>query len=207
MTIRTLLVDDDDGVRSALAGLIDREDGLTVVGQAASSADALTVASEKYPEVVLTEAILPDGSGAELSRELGSRHPRVRVLLVTSLAADAAFVHASMGGAAGYLLKPIRQGEVVDAIRRVAEGERLLDTALMGRILGRLLEGPEERDAVLHIGDDEKRILVLIAEGLTDPEVAQRMNMREEDVKRHVSSLFAKLGIRSGTHASPLRAD
>src|SRR2546428_6392909 len=207
MIMRTLLVDDDDGVRSALAGLIDREDGLAVVGQAASSAEALTIASETRPHVVLTEAILPDGSGAELCRELRSRDPRVGVLLVTSLAADAAFVHASMGGAAGYLLKPIRQGEVVDAIRRVAEGDRLLDTALMGRILGRLLEAPEERDVALQIGDKEKRILVLIAEGLTDPEVAERMGIKEEDVKRQTSSLFAKLGIRSGTHASPLRGD
>src|SRR5207245_4558929 len=135
-------------------------------------ADVLALVPETHPKVVLTEAILPDGSGAELSRALRTRNPALRVLLLTSLAADGAFIHASMGGAAGYLLKPIRKGEVVDAIRRVAEGDRLLDTALMGRILGRLLEAPEERDVALQIGDKEKRILVLIAEGLTDPEVA-----------------------------------
>jgi DNA-binding NarL/FixJ family response regulator len=203
MNIRLLLVDDDERVRSDLAGLIAREDGLSVVGQAGSSAEALAIAAETQPHVVMTEAILPDGSGAELCRSLRATHLGLQVLLVTSLPADAAFVHASMGGAAGYLLKPIRQGEVVDAIRRVAEGERLLDTALMGRILSRLLEGPDERDLTLQIGDQEKRILVLVAEGLTDPEIAERMGLEPEDVKRRVSTLLTKLGIPSNTPTGP----
>jgi len=203
MTIRLLLVDDDERVRSELAGLIAREDGLSVVGQAPSSAEALAVAAEVHPQIVLTEAILPDGSGVELGRSLRGASPRLRVLLVTSLPADAAFVHASMGGAAGYLLKPIRQGEVVDAIRRVAEGERLLDTGLMGRILGRLLEGPDDRDDTVHIDDLDKRVLVLVAEGLTDPEIASRIGLDAGDVTRRVSALLEKLGIRSGTPTGP----
>jgi len=199
MAIRLLLVDDDERVRSELANLIGREDGLTLIGQAGSTADALTIAAEAHPAVVLTEAILPDGPGAELSRALRSAYPRLRVLLVTSLPADGAFVHASIGGASGYLLKPIRQGEVVDAIRRVAEGESLLDTALMGRILGRLLEEPDEGDGKLQIGEPEKRILVLVAEGLTDPEIAERIGLEPEDVTRRVRTLLVKLGIRSST--------
>lgn len=199
MSIRLLLVDDDEKVRSELAGLINREDGLQLAGQAGSGEEALTVAADSHPEIVLTEALLPGRSGAELCRALRSAYPQLRVLLVTSLAADAAFVHASMAGAAGYLLKPLRSGEVVDAIRRVAEGERLLDTALMGRILGRLLEGPDDPK----IGDTDKRILVLVAEGLSDPEIAARMRMSTEDVTQHVSGLLTKLGIRSSTPTSP----
>src|SRR5690348_11789090 len=119
MSIRLLLVDDDEKVRSELAALISREDGLTVAGQAGSGEEALTIAAESHPQIVLTEALLPDRSGAELCRALRAAYPRLRVLMVTSLAADAAFVHASMAGAAGYLLKPLRSGEVVDAIGRV----------------------------------------------------------------------------------------
>jgi two-component system response regulator DevR len=201
MTIRTFLVDDDEAVRSALADLIDREDGMAVAGHAETVAEALALIPDAQPKVVLTEAILPDGSGTELCRALLGRYPGLRVLLLTALAADGAFIHASMGGAAGYLLKPIRKGEVVDAIRRVAAGERLLDTALMGRILGQLLDQPRERDRP-RLADEEKTLLVLIADGLTDPEIAEHLGLQEETIKLQVADVLIKLGIRSGTGAS-----
>src|SRR2546428_13600230 len=109
MPIRIFLVDDDEAVRSALADLINREDGMTVVGHAETMAEALVLIPVVEPKVVLTEAILPDASGTELSRALLGRYPGIQVVLLTSLAADGAFIHASMGGAAGYLLKPIRK--------------------------------------------------------------------------------------------------
>jgi len=204
MTIGVLLVDDDELVRSALQELIAREEGLSVVGEAGSAAEALSQVSVTHPRVVLTEAILPDASGAELCRALRTRHPELAIVLLTSLSADGAFIHASMGGAAGYLLKPIRKGEVIDAIRRVGKGERLLDTGLMSRILGQWLEEPVEGERP-RIGDEEKEILLLVADGLTDPEIAAQLGMDEEAVTRQVSEVFTKLGIRSGTGASAPR--
>jgi two-component system response regulator DevR len=201
MTIRIFLVDEDEAVRADLESFVNREEGMAVVGHAATVGDALMLVPGTQPKVVLTEAILPDGSGTELSRALLARYPGLRVLLLTALAADGAFIHASMGGASGYLLKPIRKGEVVDAIRRVAAGEELLDTALMGRILGQLLERPLEADRP-RLSDEEKRLLVLIADGLTDPEIAQHVGLQQETVKLQVSEVLTKLGIRSGTGAS-----
>jgi DNA-binding NarL/FixJ family response regulator len=145
---------------------------------------------------------LPDGNGVEVCREVRSRHPEVQCLMLTSFADDEALFQAIMAGASGYLLKQIKGPDIVDAIRRVASGQSLLDPAVTRRVLERLRTGPEEDERLASLTEQERRILELIAEGLTNRQIADRVHLAEKTVKNYVSNLLAKLGMERRTQAA-----
>jgi len=147
---------------------------------------------------------LPDGSGIDVCREVRSVDPSIRALILTSYEDDEALFAAIMAGAAGYVLKQIRGTDLVDGIRRVAAGQSLLDPAVTARVLERIRRGPQQPDELRELTEQERRILVLVAEGLTNREIAGRMFLAEKTVKNYVSSVLAKLGLERRTQAAVL---
>lgn len=202
MTVRVFLVDDHEVVRRGLADLIDGEDDLEVVGDAATAGMALAGIAKTSPDVAILDVRLPDGNGVEVCREVRARDPKVACLMLTSFGEDEALFDAIMAGAAGYLLKDVRSGDLLDAIRRVAGGDSLLDPAVTGKVLERLRKGDEEDPRLASLSDQERRILELIAEGLTNRQIAERMHLAEKTVKNYVSNLLAKLGMQRRTEAA-----
>ena len=145
---------------------------------------------------------LPDGSGVEVCREIRSRHPEVRCLMLTSYADDEALFDAIMAGASGYLLKQVRGNQLVEDIRRVAAGQSLLDPVVTARVLDRLRRGPEQDEQVASLTEQEQHILELLAEGLTNRQIAERMYLAEKTVKNYVSNLLGKMGMSRRTEAA-----
>jgi DNA-binding NarL/FixJ family response regulator len=145
---------------------------------------------------------LPDGDGVSVCREIRARDPEIRCLMLTSFSDDEALFQAIMAGAAGYLLKQIRGTDIVDAVRRVARGESLLDPAVTKRVLDRLRRPPEEDERLARLTGQERRILALIAEGLTNRQIAESLYLAEKTVKNYVSNLLAKLGMERRTQAA-----
>ncbi|MBC7638652.1 MAG: response regulator transcription factor, partial [Rhodoferax sp.] len=152
--------------------------------------------------VAILDGRLPDGSGIDVCREVRSRHPEIAALILTSYDDDEALFAAIMAGAAGYVLKQIRGNDLVDAVRRIAAGQSLLDPAVTERVLDRLRSGPTRDDALAPLTDQERRILELIGEGLTNRQIAERMFLAEKTVKNYVSSLLGKLGMQRRTQAA-----
>jgi len=145
---------------------------------------------------------LPDGNGVEVCREIRSRHPEIQCLMLTSFADDDALFQAIMAGAAGYLLKQLKGADIVDAVKRVSEGQSLLDPAVTARVLERLRKGPAEDESLARLTDQERRILELIAEGLTNRQIAERIHLAEKTVKNYVSNVLSKLGMERRTQAA-----
>jgi DNA-binding NarL/FixJ family response regulator len=205
MTTRVFLLDDHEIVRRGLRELLETEDDLTVVGEAGSAADAYERIAETPPDVAMLDVRLPDGNGVEVCREIRSRHPEVQCLMLTSFADDEALFSAIMAGAAGYLLKQIRGPDLVDAIRRVGRGESLLDPAVTARVLERLRTKPAE-DELSALTDQERKILDLVAEGLTNRQIGERIYLAEKTVKNYVSNMLTKLGMSRRTEAAAYAA-
>jgi DNA-binding NarL/FixJ family response regulator len=200
--IRVFLMDDHEIVRRGLADLIGLERDMEVVGEAGSTADALHRIPAARPDVAVLDVRLPDGSGVEVCREVRSSMPEVHCLMLTSYADDEALFDAIMAGASGYVLKEIRGNDLIDAIRQVASGKSLLDPMATQRVLERLRNG-EKHDARLDaLSDQEKRILELIGDGLTNRQIGEQMHLAEKTVKNYVSSLLAKLGMERRTQAA-----
>jgi two-component system response regulator DevR len=200
VTIRVVVVDDHDLIRHGLRGFIESAGDMVVVGEASSVREAIDRISATQPDVAILDVRLEDGDGVELCREIRSRWPRVRCLFLTSFPDDDVLFNAIMAGAAGFLVKRTRASEVVDAVRRVASGESLLDPTVTERVLDRLRgvgQGGEP-----HLTDREERILGLIAEGLTNRQIGQRVHLAEKTVKNHVTNLMAKLGVQHRTQAA-----
>jgi DNA-binding NarL/FixJ family response regulator len=149
---------------------------------------------------------LPDGNGVEVCRDIRSRHPEIQCLMLTSFADDEALFSAIMAGAAGYVLKQIKGTELVDAVRRVASGESLLDPAVTRRVLERLRADPQEDEALARLSEQERRILDLIADGRTNRQIADEIFLAEKTVKNYVSSLLSKLGMQRRTEAAAYAA-
>ncbi|MEX0869645.1 MAG: response regulator transcription factor [Nitriliruptoraceae bacterium] len=202
MAVRVYLVDDHEVVRRGLADLIDGEDDLTVVGEAGTAGMALAGIAQHTPDVAVLDVRLPDGSGIEVCREVRARNPDIACLMLTSFSEDEALFNAIMAGAAGYLLKDARGNDLLDAIRRVARGESLLDPAVTGKVLDRLRKGDEQDPRLASLSDQERRILTHIAEGLTNRQIAERMHLAEKTVKNYVSNMLAKLGMQRRTEAA-----
>ncbi len=202
MTTRVFLLDDHEVVRRGLKELIDAEDDLEVVGEAGSAGMGLASISTCDPDVAVLDVRLPDGNGVEVCREVRARDPKIACLMLTSFSDDEALFDAIMAGAAGYLLKDVRGNDLIDAIRRVAAGDSLLDPTLTGRVLERLRKGDEEDPRLASLSEQERRILELIAEGLTNRQIAERMHLAEKTVKNYVSNLLAKLGMQRRTEAA-----
>jgi two-component system, NarL family, response regulator DevR len=202
VAVRVFLVDDHEVVRRGLKDLLDAEDDIEVVGDAATAGMALAGIAASSPDVAVLDVRLPDGNGVEVCREVRARDPRIACLMLTSFGDDEALFDAIMAGAAGYLLKDIRGNDLIDAVRHVAAGESLLDPSVTGKVLDRLRKGNEEDPRLTSLSDQERKILVLIAEGLTNRQIAERMHLAEKTVKNYVSNLLAKLGMHRRTEAA-----
>jgi two-component system response regulator DevR len=204
--IRVFLLDDHEVVRHGLRDMLEREGDIEVVGESGSAVEAANRIPALRPDVAVLDARLPDGSGIDVCRDVRSIDPTIRALILTSFEDDEALFAAIMAGAAGYVLKQIRGTDLVDAVRRVAAGQSLLDPAITQRVLERIRRGPEQPDELRALTEQERRILALVAEGLTNREIAARMFLAEKTVKNYVSSLLAKLGLERRTQAAVLAA-
>ena len=209
MPVRVFLLDDHEVVRRGIRDLVWAEDDLTVVGEAATAAEALERIAETRPDVAILDVRLGDGDrgGIEVCREIRSTHPEVACVMLTSYAVDEALFASIMAGAAGYVLKQIRGNELVSAIRRVARGESLLDPAVTTRVLDRLRHPEEaEGDPLADLTPQERRILGHIAEGMTNRQIGEAMFLAEKTVKNYVSNLLTKLGMARRSEAAAYSA-
>jgi len=202
MTIRVFLLDDHEVVRRGLRELFEASRDLEVVGESGSAQEAARRIPALRPDVAVLDARLPDGSGIDVCRDVRSVDPSIKALILTSYDDDEALFSAIMAGAAGYVLKDVRGTDLVDAVKRVAAGQSLLDPAVTQRVLERIRRGPQEPRELRNLTDQERRILEYIAEGLTNRQIAERMFLAEKTVKNYVSSLLAKLGLERRTQAA-----
>jgi DNA-binding NarL/FixJ family response regulator len=204
MTIRVFLLDDHEVVRRGVRELLEGESGgeIEVVGEAGTADEAVRRLPAARPDVAVLDVRLPDGNGVEVCREIRSRHPEVQCLMLTSFADDEALFDAIMAGASGYVLKQVRGSDLVDNIRRVAAGQSLLDPGVTAQVLERLRRGPDEEPDGPHLTAQERRILDLLAEGLTNRQIGERLYLAEKTVKNYVSNLLMKLGMHRRTEAA-----
>ncbi|MCX7619614.1 MAG: response regulator transcription factor [Acidimicrobiales bacterium] len=200
--MRVFLLDDHEIVRRGLKELLEATGEMEVVGEAGTAAEALRRIPPTRPDVAVLDVRLPDGDGVEVCREIRSRQPSVQCLMLTSYSDDEALFDAIMAGAAGYVLKQIKSSELVDAVKKVAAGQSLLDPALTARVLERLRNGGGEDEKLDALTDQERRILELLAEGLTNRQIAERMFLAEKTVKNYVSNLLTKMGMQRRTEAA-----
>ena len=200
--VRVFLLDDHEIVRRGIADLLETEPDITVVGEAGTAAEALRRIPAVQPDVAVLDARLPDGSGIDVCRDIRSSQPSVRCLILTSYDDEDAIFAAVMAGASGYLLKQIRGNSLVDAIRQVAAGKSLLDPSVTERLLARLRDGQPRDERLASLTEREREILDLIAEGLTNRQIGERLFLAEKTVKNYVSALLAKLGLQRRTQAA-----
>ncbi len=204
--VRVFLLDDHEVVRHGLRGLLEGAGGIEVVGDAGTVAAAVPAIAELKPDVAVLDGRLPDGSGIDVCREVRSANPEVRVLILTSYDDDEALFSAILAGASGYVLKQVRGNELVDAVRRVAQGLSLLDPAVTQRVLERIRLGTAG-DPLARLTAQERRLLDHIGEGMTNRQIAEAMGLAEKTVKNYVSQLLAKLGLERRTQAAVLSAN
>jgi DNA-binding NarL/FixJ family response regulator len=207
--IRVFLLDDHEVVRRGVRDLLETQDDITVVGEASSAEEAKHRVAICRPDVAVLDVQLEDGTGIEVCRDIRSEHPEIHCLMLTSFADDQALLDSVVAGASGYVLKQIRGSELVDNVRKVAAGQSLLDSGAVKRMMERLATGPvpdggDPRAASL--SPQERRILELLAEGLTNREIGERMFLAEKTVKNYVSNLLMKLGMKRRTEAAVFAA-
>ena len=205
-TVRIFLLDDHEVVRRGVADLLRGEPGFEIVGEASTAAEAIARIPALKPDVAVLDVRLPDGNGVEVCREVRSRVPELACLMLTSFADDEALFDAIMAGAAGYVLKQIRGNDLINAVRSVAAGESLLDPSATARVLDRLRRGEPTDPKLASLTDQERRILELIGEGLTNREIGERMFLAEKTVKNYVSNLLAKMGMERRTQVAAYAA-
>ena len=199
---RVFLLDDHEIVRRGLRELLESADDLEVVAEAGTAEEAMRRLPSAKPDVAVLDVRLPDGNGVEVCRDIRSSMPSVHCLMLTSYADDEALFDAIMAGASGYVLKQIRGAELIDAIRKVAAGQSLLDPGVTARVLERLRAGTVTDEKLEGLTDQERRILDLLAEGMTNREIADRMFLAEKTVKNYVSNLLSKMGMQRRTEAA-----
>ena len=200
--IRVFLLDDHEIVRQGLRALLESQAGFDVVGEGGSAAEALSRIPPLRPDVAVLDVRLPDGDGVQVCREVRAASPEIRCLMLTSFADDEALFDAIVAGASGYVLKQIKGTDIVDAIRRVAAGESLLDPDATRRVLERIRNPPAEDERLASLTPQEGRILELITDGLTNRQIAEEMYLAEKTVKNYVSNLLSKLGMERRTQAA-----
>lgn len=201
-SLRVFLLDDHEVVRQGLKALLEAEPDLEVVGEASNASEALARVPALKPDVAVLDVRLPDGDGISVCRELKSRMPDLACLMLTSFGDDDALFSAIMAGASGYVLKQIKGNDLVGAVRTVGRGESLLDPAATGRLLQKMRDDAVRKDPLDGLTDQERKILELIGEGLTNRQIGERMFLAEKTVKNYVSSVLAKLGLVRRTQAA-----
>jgi len=199
---RVFLVDDHEIIRRGLVELIGLQSDLEVVGEAGTASEAIIRITASQPDVAILDVRLPDGSGVEVCREVRSLFPHIHVLMLTSYSDDEALFNAIMAGASGYVLKEIRGTDLVTAIRQVAAGNSLLDPSVTERVLDRLRNGAGGEDELSGLTEQERIILTLIGEGMTNRQIGEHMHLAEKTIKNYVSGLFVKLGMERRTQAA-----
>ena len=199
--VRVLLVDDHEVVRRGLRDLLGDEPDIEVVAEAGSVAEALTRAADSRPDVAVVDVRLPDGDGVSLCRELRDLPHPPHCLVLTAFDDEPALLGAIMAGASGYLLKQVRGQDLVTAVREVAAGRSLLDPLTTARVLDRLRR-PAQQDELSRLTEQERRVLDLIGEGLSNRQIAERLFLAEKTVKNYVTSVLAKLGMERRTQAA-----
>jgi len=200
--IRVFLLDDHEIVRRGLRDLLEAGEGIEIVGEAGTAEEAYGRIPATQPDVAVLDVQLPDGHGVEVCREIRSNNPEIRCLILTSFADDEALFDAIMAGASGYLLKQIRGVDFVAAVRTVASGQSLLDPKMTAKVFERLRDRNSQDERIKHLTDQERRILALIADGLTNRRIAEEMFLAEKTVKNYVSNLLAKMGMSGRTEAA-----
>jgi DNA-binding NarL/FixJ family response regulator len=204
--IGVFLLDDHEIVRRGVRELLEAEPDITVVGEAGTAESALARIPALRPDVAVLDVRLPDGDGVSVCREIRSRMPEVACLMLTSFGDDEALFDAIMAGAAGYVLKQIRGTDLVGAVRTVASGQSLLDPQAASKVMRRMRDQAAQADPLGGLTGQERRILELIGEGLTNRQIGERMYLAEKTVKNYVSALFAKLGMERRTQAAAYAA-
>lgn len=202
--ITVFLLDDHEVVRRGVHELLAGEEDIEVVGEAGTAADALVRIPATSPDVAVLDVRLPDGSGVEVCREVRSADEHIKCLMLTSFSDDEALFDAIMAGASGYVLKAIRGNELLTAVRDVAAGRSLLDPVATARVLERLRGGdsPKNDEKLAALTEQERRILDLIGEGLTNRVIGERLHLAEKTIKNYVSSLLSKLGMERRSQAA-----
>jgi DNA-binding NarL/FixJ family response regulator len=203
-SITVFLCDDHEVVRRGVKDMLEAEGGITVVGEASSVSEALARVPALRPQVAVLDVRLPDGSGVTACRELKSTMPELACLMLTSFADDEAMLDAIMAGAQGFVLKQIRGSDLVGAVRTVATGGSLLDPTATRRVMDRLRSHGETQDRLSGLSDQERKVLDLIGEGLTNRQIGERMFLAEKTVKNYVSNVLSKLGLERRTQAAVL---
>jgi two-component system, NarL family, response regulator DevR len=205
--LKVFLVDDHEMVRRGVADLLEEEADLAVIGQAASVSEAMARIPALNPDLVLLDVRLPDGNGIELCRELRSKLPGLNCLMLTSYTDEEAMMDAILAGAGGYVIKDIKGMELVSAVRTVGSGQSLLDNRAAAALMDRLRNGVEKSGPASSLSDQERVLLDLIGEGLTNRQIAERMFLAEKTVKNYVSRVLAKLGLQRRTQAAVLATE
>jgi two-component system, NarL family, response regulator DevR len=202
--LRLLVVDDHEVVRQGLVALLDRKVGFEVVAQAGSVAEAVDAAKRFEPDVVVMDVRLPDGSGIEACREIRAARPETRVIMLTSYPDEEAVLSAIIAGASGYLLKQIRGRDLTTALEAVGRGESLLDSAVTEKVLERVrrMATGGEADELGGLTAQERKILLLVAEGKTNKEIAADVFLSDKTVKNYVSSILSKLNLQRRAQAA-----
>ena len=200
--IGVFLLDDHEIVRRGVKDMLEAEPDITVIGEAGTAASALARIPALMPDVAVLDVRLPDGDGVTVCREIRSRYPQIACLMLTSFGDDEALFDAIMAGAAGYVLKQIRGTDLVGAVRTVASGASMLDPEAASKVLARMRDQATKSDPLAGLTPQERKILELIGEGLTNRQIGQRMYLAEKTVKNYVSALFAKLGMERRTQAA-----
>ncbi|AQA05129.1 DNA-binding response regulator [Mycobacterium sp. MS1601] len=200
--VTVFLVDDHEVVRRGLVDLLSMEPDLEVIGQAGSVSEALRRIPALKPDVAVLDVRLPDGNGIELCRELLSRMPNLHCLMLTSFTSDEAMLDAILAGASGYVVKDIKGMELAHAVKEVGAGKSLLDTRAAAALMAKLRGAAEQADPLSGLSDQERVLLDLLGEGLTNKQIAARMFLAEKTVKNYVSRLLTKLGMERRTQAA-----
>lgn len=203
-SVRVFLLDDHEIVRRGLRDLLEAAE-MEVVGEAGSVSEAMARIPACQPQVAVLDVRLPDGSGIEVCRDIRAAHPEIRCVMLTSFSDDEALIGAILAGASGYVLKQVRGIDLADGIRRVARGESLLDPIATQKVFDRL-RNPVVDDPLAALTAQERRILDLIAEGMTNRQIGNQLHLAEKTVKNYVSNVLAKLGLSRRTEAAVLAA-
>jgi DNA-binding NarL/FixJ family response regulator len=204
MPLRVMLVDDHEVVREGIKSMLDAQDDIMVTAQAATVREAIDEADRTHPDVVVMDVRLADGSGIEATREIRAARPATRVLMLTSFADDEALFASIMAGASGYVLKQVRTGDLLRAIRAVGAGDSLLDPSVTSAVLDRLRKGKHllKDEKLARLSPQEERILTLVADGRTNKEIGDELHLAEKTVKNYVSSILSKLEVARRAEAA-----